>query len=85
MQSTMQSVNDAQREESLTMTDRPDRLLQLPEISAMTTLTVDSLRWLRHAGKGPRTFKLGRRVVAYESDVLAWIAAQREADRQPAA
>lgn len=67
------------------MTDRPDRLLQLPEISAMTTLTVDSLRWLRHAGKGPRTFKLGRRVVAYESDVLAWIAAQREADRQPAA
>lgn len=54
-----------------------DRLLQLPEISERTTLSVDSLRWLRHVGRGPKTFKLGRRVVAYESDVLAWIDAQR--------
>lgn len=61
------------------------RLLQLPEVAAMTTLSVDSLRWLRHVGRGPRTFRLGRRVVAYESDVRAWIEAQREAEKPGAA
>lgn len=59
------------------------RILQLPEIAERTTLSVDSLRWLRHTGRGPRTFKLGRRVVAFEADVEAWIEAQR--DKQPAA
>lgn len=53
------------------------RLLQLPEIAKMTTLSIDSLRWLRHTGEGPRTFKLGRRVVAYESDVRDWIEQRR--------
>jgi predicted DNA-binding transcriptional regulator AlpA len=61
------------------------RLLQLPEIAAMTTLSVDSLRWLRHVGRGPQTFRLGRRVVAYEADVIAWIEAQCAAEKAPAA
>jgi predicted DNA-binding transcriptional regulator AlpA len=53
------------------------RLMQLSEISTMTTLSVDSLRWLRHCKRGPRTFRLGRRVVAYEADVREWIEAAR--------
>jgi predicted DNA-binding transcriptional regulator AlpA len=58
-----------------------DRILRVPEIAAMTGKPVDTIRWFRHrqsAGydEGPRMFKLGRNVVARESDVNAWIDAQ---------
>jgi predicted DNA-binding transcriptional regulator AlpA len=56
-----------------------ERLMRLPEIAEMTGIPVDTLRFYRQVGKGPKTFKLGRRVVAYESDVNAWIEAQRAA------
>lgn len=56
----------------------PDRLLRVPEIAEMTTCPIDTIRWYRHrqtAGhdEGPRMFRLGRAVVAKESDVIAWI------------
>lgn len=55
-----------------------DRILLIPEIAAITRKPVDTIRWFRHrqsAGydEGPRMFKLGRNVVAKESDVVAWI------------
>lgn len=53
------------------------RLLRLPEIAAKTGVPVATLRWYRHHGIGPKTFLLGRRVVADESDVEAWIEAAR--------
>ncbi|WP_210441503.1 helix-turn-helix transcriptional regulator [Nocardioides xinjiangensis] len=58
-----------------------DRIVGVPEIAAMTGKPVDTIRWYRHrqtAGydEGPRMFKLGRNVVAKESDVLAWIDSQ---------
>jgi predicted DNA-binding transcriptional regulator AlpA len=37
-----------------------------------------TIRYWRHIGTGPRGFKLGRRVLYVESDVRAWIEAQRE-------
>lgn len=55
---------------------RGDRLLQLPQISETTTLTEATLRFLRHKGEGPPMFKLHRRLVAWESDCIAWIEAQ---------
>ncbi len=37
-------------------------------------LSAATLRYFRHEGtKGPKSAKLGRRVVYRESDVLAWI------------
>jgi predicted DNA-binding transcriptional regulator AlpA len=56
-------------------------ILRLEEISDRTGVPVATLRWYRHNGMGPRTWKLGRRVVAYEDDVQAWLDAQREADQ----
>lgn len=58
-----------------------DRILRVTEIAAMTGKPVDTIRWYRHrqsAGhnEGPRMFKLGRNVVAKESDVQEWIEAQ---------
>lgn len=61
-----------------------DRLLQLPQISEITTLSEATHRWLRHRGEGPPMFKLGRRLVAYEQDVYAWIAAEAAKDQAKA-
>lgn len=53
--------------------DPLDPLLILDEVAVMTRLPVATLRYLRHCGTGPRSGKLGRRVVYRESDVLRWI------------
>ncbi|WP_067967453.1 helix-turn-helix transcriptional regulator [Nocardiopsis trehalosi] len=61
-----------------------DRLLLLPEVAEMMRTSEDSLRWLRHQGRAPFLFRLGRRVVAYRSEVRAYIEQQRAADRASA-
>lgn len=68
----------------------PDRILRIPEIAAMTGKPIDTIRWYRHrqtAGhdEGPRMFKLGRSVVAKESDVTAWVERQYAAAGGPGA
>jgi predicted DNA-binding transcriptional regulator AlpA len=64
-------------------------LLKIPEVSAMTGVPEATLRFYRHQGTGPKSFKLGRRVMYREEDVTAWVQAQYEAggqrDPQPAA
>ena len=51
-----------------------DRLLTITEVAEMTRLPEATLRWFRSQGtKGPKSAKLGRRVVYREADVLAWI------------
>jgi predicted DNA-binding transcriptional regulator AlpA len=57
------------------------RLLTLAEVSERSRTPLATLRYWRHLGKGPPTFKLGRRVVAREEDVEAWIADAVEAAR----
>jgi predicted DNA-binding transcriptional regulator AlpA len=54
------------------------RLLTLDEVAEWTRTPVATLRYWRHRGQGPPTFKLGRRVVAREEDVEAWIAEAAE-------
>jgi predicted DNA-binding transcriptional regulator AlpA len=61
-----------------------DRLLTLSEVAEMTRLPVATLRYFRHCSTGPRSAKLGRRVVYRESDVNAWIEAQFAAERPTA-
>jgi predicted DNA-binding transcriptional regulator AlpA len=56
-----------------------DRLLGLAEIANRTLMPEATIRYKRHRGELPFTFRLGRKVVAYESELEAWIAAQREA------
>jgi predicted DNA-binding transcriptional regulator AlpA len=48
--------------------------MTLGELAAMTRISVNTLRSYRPNRKGPKTFKLGRRVVAERFDVEAWIA-----------
>jgi predicted DNA-binding transcriptional regulator AlpA len=54
-----------------------DRLLDLSEVAAKLRMPVATVRYKRHRGQLPFTFRLGRRVVAYEAEVDEYIAAQR--------
>jgi predicted DNA-binding transcriptional regulator AlpA len=59
-----------------------DELLQMEAIAKLTTISVPTLRWLRHQGEGPPIFRLGRRLVAWRGDVLQWIASQAVQDAE---
>jgi predicted DNA-binding transcriptional regulator AlpA len=42
---------------------------------------VSTLRYWRHLGTGPHSFRLGRRVVYRRADVTAWLLEQAAAGR----
>ena len=47
-------------------------------VSNHTGVPVNTLRYYRQRGEGPRSFKLGRRVMYAVEDVEAWIDAARK-------
>ena len=67
---TLSVVNSAGRCDWSNMTVK---ILTIDEVSERTHIPTNSLRWMRQKGTGPRSGKLGRRVVYRESDVDAWI------------
>lgn len=62
-----------------------NRPLKMDEVSTRTGVPVDTLRYWRHIGTGPRSYKLGRRVVYDIADVEAWMAHQRAAGERQGA
>ena len=62
-----------------------DRLLTIVEAAELTRLPVGTLRYKRHDHSGPRSFRMGRRVFYWHSDVLAWIDQQYDGDGPRAA
>lgn len=56
-------------------------ILTMAEVGELTRTPMATLRYWRHQGTGPASFRLGRRVVYDESDVLAWLDRQRAAGR----
>jgi predicted DNA-binding transcriptional regulator AlpA len=59
--------------------DNPDDLLTTVEVAQITRSPVSTLRYWRHLGTGPHSFRLGRRVVYRRADVAAWLLEQDEA------
>jgi predicted DNA-binding transcriptional regulator AlpA len=54
------------------------QLLRTSEVSDMTGLSKDTLRWWRHRGEGPPSFKMGKKIVVYPADSLElWIRTQQ--------
>lgn len=53
--------------------------LGIPEVAAMTGVPDATLRYWRHVGTGPRSYKIGRRVRYDLADVVAWLDEQRSA------
>ena len=52
------------------------RPLTTDEVHERTGVPVPTLRWWRHIGTGPRSFKIGRRVVYRTEDVETWLEEQ---------
>ncbi|SNR59661.1 helix-turn-helix transcriptional regulator [Blastococcus mobilis] len=52
-------------------------LLTIAEAAELRT-PVATLRYWRHRNTGPRSFRLGRRVLYRRGDLQAWIDVQRE-------
>lgn len=54
-----------------------DRYLTTAELAELLRTSPETTRYWRHIGKGPRSFKVGRRVLYDIADVEAWIAEHR--------
>jgi excisionase family DNA binding protein len=51
--------------------------LTTDEVAELLRTPAETVRYWRHEGKGPRSFKVGRRVLYAVTDVDAFIAAAR--------
>ncbi len=59
-----------------------DELLTLADVAALLRVPPATLRYWRHLGTGPRSFRVGRHVRYYRGDVEAWLRSQRNAERE---
>lgn len=55
--------------------------LTTTEVADALRTSPETVRYWRHIGKGPASFKVGRRVLYAEVDVQTWIDAQRSAGK----
>jgi predicted DNA-binding transcriptional regulator AlpA len=53
-----------------------DELLTLPEVADLVRVPVATLRYWRHLGSGPQSFRIGRTVRYWRSDVYRWLEKQ---------
>jgi excisionase family DNA binding protein len=59
-------------------TSHQPELLTIAEAADLLRAPVATLRYWRHRNIGPRSFRLGRRVLYRRDDLHEWIDAQRE-------
>jgi predicted DNA-binding transcriptional regulator AlpA len=57
-----------------------DDLLTMIEVAAIVRAPVATLRYWRHLGTGPRSFRVGRGVRYWRTDVSAWLQEQKHDD-----
>ena len=60
-------------------------LMTLPEVAEATKIPLGTLRYWRHVGSGPKSFRMGRRVMYRKNDVDAWVEAQYTAEAKETA
>ena len=68
-----------------TVPDAPhadDELLTMQEVANVVRVPVATLRYWRHLGTGPRSFRIGRSVRYWRTEVFAWLDDQANCDRQ---
>lgn len=59
-----------------------DQLLTLQDVSDLLQVPVATLRYWRHLGDGPKSFKIGQHVRYRRADVTAWVEQQYQCDVQ---
>ena len=50
-----------------------DDLLTIAEVAEVVRVPVATLRYWRHLGNGPHSFRIGRTVRYWRTDVLRWL------------
>ena len=60
----------------MTTNKNDTEILTIVEAALLLRKPVSTLRWWRHRGIGPRSFKLGRTVRYRRHDVLRWLSQQ---------
>lgn len=60
-------------------------LLTIDEVATAYRIPIATLRFWRHKGCGPKSFKLGRRVMYRREDVAAWVDQQYRGEQTPVA
>jgi hypothetical protein len=58
------------------LTHPGDEMLTLHEACAFLRVPEGTLRYWRHLGSGPRSFKLGRHVRYWRTDLVLWLTEQ---------
>ena len=58
--------------------DRDQKLLTINEAASIVRTPVATMRYWRHLGTGPRSFRLGRRVLYRYTDLIDWINEQHD-------
>jgi predicted DNA-binding transcriptional regulator AlpA len=66
----------AQPAESLDPQHANDELLTMREVADVVRVPVATLRYWRHLGSGPRSFRVGRSVRYWRTEVLHWLEQQ---------
>lgn len=56
------------------------KLLTIDEVGELLRKSPAQLRWMRHQKSGPKSAKLGGRVMYREQDVIDWVNAAFQAD-----
>lgn len=57
------------------MTDQAVQYMTTAELAELCRTSPDTVRYWRHVGRGPESFKVGRRVLYPAASVEAWLAA----------
>ncbi|RLV49073.1 DNA-binding protein [Nocardioides mangrovicus] len=53
-------------------------LLTLAEVADFLRVPVNTLRYWRQIGRGPRFFKMGRHLVTSAADLRTWVQSQKD-------
>lgn len=56
------------------------KLMTTAEVADLVRAPIETVRYWRHIGSGPKAFKIGRRVLYDAADVEAWIESKRLAE-----
>ncbi len=68
------------------LAERPNAdFMTLSEVADILRVSVNTLRWWRQQGTGPRYFKIGRRLVTTVGDLATWIEEQKSGTSPDAA
>lgn len=55
------------------MSEHQDELLTITEVADIVRVPVATLRYWRHLGTGPHSFRVGRAVRYWRREVLTWL------------